>query len=395
VRLLLVNALYPPFAIGGAERSVALLAEALARDGAEVHVATLSERGDETLDVERGVSVHRLPIDQPYWPWGGGRPGATARFAWHWRDRWNRAAAGRFGRLLDRVRPDLVHGHVLTGFSVAIWPEVKRRGLPLAHTLRDYALICPRSALFRGGRVCATRCLDCRMMTRPTREASRLVNAVAGNSEFTLEAHRRAGRFAGVDGRRLFNIVPSSGKQRDADQGEPLRFGFLGRIEAEKGIDVLLDALPRIGRDAWRLRIGGSGRDEVVRRYRSTEDDRVAWLGQVAAGAFFRSIDVLVVPSLWPEPLPRTLVEAVAHGCSIIAAASGGIPEVAGLAHCSTLYQAADAEALAAAMRDAIDQPERWRGRWLSAQGLESFSDTAVVAAHQEFYDTARWVARQ
>ncbi|MEO6247634.1 MAG: glycosyltransferase [Sphingomicrobium sp.] len=331
------------------------------------------------------MTVHRLPIDQAYWPWNGARRGTLARADWHLRDRWNSAAAKRFGRLLDRVRPDLVHGHVLTGFSAALWPEVKRRGIPLAHSLRDYALLCPRAALFRRGRPCVTRCIDCRALTQPTHAASQLVDAVAANSEYTLDAHRRAGRFAGVGGQRLFNIVPGPASAVRAAHDGPLRFGFLGRIEAEKGIGILLAALPRITRKAWRMRIGGSGRGDEVARYRALGDGRIEWLGQVDADDFYRSIDVLVVPSLWPEPLPRTLIEGVAHGCSIIAAASGGIPEVVGCAPRSELYPAGDANALAAAMRAAIDEPTRWRARIVAGDDLAAFSEGAVVAAHHRF----------
>ncbi|MEO5641059.1 MAG: glycosyltransferase family 4 protein [Sphingomicrobium sp.] len=397
MRLLLVNALYPPHQVGGAERSVALLARALARDGVEVHVATLDRRPGEANAVEDGVTVHRLPIDQHYWPWGGETHCVLDRARWHWREPRNARAAQRFGRLLDEVRPDLVHGHVLTGFGAAIWPEVKRRGLPLAHTLRDYALICARAALFRRGTPCARRCLDCRLLTAPTRVASRLVDAVAGNSEFTLAAHRAAGRFDGVGGRRLFNIVPgpSADGAREARTG-PLIFGFLGRIEPEKGVGILFDAAARIGRDDWRLRIGGTGRAELLAGYRARcRDERVEWLGQVEAGDFYRSIDVLIVPSLWPEPLPRTLVEGAAHGCSVIAAASGGIPELGGVARRSLLYRADDPDALAAAMRAAIDEPAEWRASSADPASLAPFGEAAVVAAHHDFYEEARRAARR
>lgn len=392
MRLLIVNALYPPHRIGGAETSVALLAEALARDGVEVHVATLDAGSAEQVVVERGVIVHRLPIDQYYWPWGGSRPGSGRRALWHWRDRWNREAAARFGRLLDTVRPDLVHSHVLTGFGASIWPEVKRRGLSLAHSLRDYALICPRSALFRNGQPCVSRCVDCQLVTRPTRAASALVDAVAGNSDFILAAHRDAGRFKAVGGRSLFNVVPRPKRVSARPTEGPLTFGFMGRIEAEKGIETLLDALPHIGRDAWRLRIAGVGRDAYAERLRRQSDDpRIDWLGWADAGDFVRSIDVLMIPSLWPEPLPRTLVEGVAHGRSIIAAASGGIPEVATIGRCIALFRPGDARALAGVMRGAIDHSAPWRtGGAASAEALDPFSERAVVAAHHEFYDAAR-----
>jgi glycosyltransferase involved in cell wall biosynthesis len=186
----MVNSLYPPHRVGGAEQSVALLAQALTRDGVEVHVATLWRGAGEVSAVEQGVTVHRLPLDQRDWPWGQLARPALRRAMWHVRDRANAAAAARLGRLIDRVNPDLVHGHVLTGFGGGLWSEVKARDLPLAQTLRDYALICSRSALFRNGRPCTKRCLDCRALTAPTRAASRQVDAVAGNSDCSARPER-------------------------------------------------------------------------------------------------------------------------------------------------------------------------------------------------------------
>lgn len=385
--ILLVNTLYPPQGVGGAERSVALLARALVAAGEKVHVATLDPGGIERVTEEDGVLVHRLPHDNVYWPWGPVRQGVAARLQWHVRNRWNRVAALRVGRVIDRVEPQIVHTQLLSGFSPAVWPVVAARGLPLVHTLRDYSLICARAGLFRRGQSCARPCVECRVLTAPSRKASRMVDALIGNSDFLIGAHRRAGRFAGVESRRLFNIVPLPIGSRQIAQKEPIQFGFLGRIEPEKGIETLLAALALVGREDWSLRIGGAGAEAYLRTLRSrSSDDRIAWLGKVEASSFYHSIDVLVVPSLWPEPLPRTLVEATAHGCRVIAADSGGIPEVAGIGRGAALYPATDAAALAALLRVAIDRPDEWRGGEADPADLEAFSATSAVAAHRAVY---------
>lgn len=392
MRILMINSLYPPIRFGGAEQSVALLAEALAAAGEEVHVATLHAEPDERTSVERGVTVHRLPLDNLYWAWPVGRQSAWRRLHWHRRDGWNRAAAGRIDRLIDQIEPDLVHGQLLTGFGPAIWPTVKARGLPLVQTIRDYSLICARAALFRRGRTCVRRCQSCRLLTAPSRRPSGQVDALIGNSDFLIEAHRRAGRFAGVTSQRLFNIVAVDAATRAPPREGPLHFGFLGRIEAEKGIEVLLHALPRIGRANWRLSIGGIGEESFVDALRSHHPDRrITWLGRVHSPEFYRLIDVLVVPSLWPEPLPRTLIEAIGHGRTIIAAQSGGIPEAVAFAPRIALYRADDPDALAAAMRLAIDRPGDWRPGGPAPPLPTVFSAEAAVAAHRALY--ARLVA--
>ena len=173
MRILKVNALYPPHRIGGAEKSVALLAEGLARAGDEVIVATLDDAREASRTIENGVAVHRLPIRNIYWPYGDvdADRSTLTRLGWHWRNRWNRDAAAGIGALIDSEAPDVVHCHVLTGFSVAVWEEVKRRGVPLVQTLRDYSVICTRSSLFKHGRNCTARCPECVLLTRPGKKA--------------------------------------------------------------------------------------------------------------------------------------------------------------------------------------------------------------------------------
>ena len=105
MRVVIVNTLYPPFAVGGAERSVCLLAEALVRAGDLVSVISLHPGSEETVASLNGVRVYRLPMDNRYWPFGRGKkPCSVARLLWHVGDAWNRKAAKRVGRILDQER---------------------------------------------------------------------------------------------------------------------------------------------------------------------------------------------------------------------------------------------------------------------------------------------------
>jgi glycosyltransferase involved in cell wall biosynthesis len=69
-------------------------------------------------------------------------------------DIYNPLMAWEVKKIIDREQPDLVHTHNLQGFSVAAWKVVKKRGLPLVHTMHDYYLLCPRNTMFGGGRNC-------------------------------------------------------------------------------------------------------------------------------------------------------------------------------------------------------------------------------------------------
>ncbi|MEH3102707.1 MAG: glycosyltransferase family 4 protein [Sphingomonas phyllosphaerae] len=394
MKVLIVNTLYPPHRIGGAEKSVALLAEALVRAGDEVVVATLDDIAAPLAEMKNGVTVHRLPIDNIYWPYDPDAPAQPAlkRLYWHARNRWNRAAARRLGTLLDAVRPDVVHCNVITGFGPSIWREIKRRKLPLVHTLRDYGVMCTRSGLFKNGANCTTRCRECRLLTGPGKTGSERVDQLVANSDYVIRRHHAEGFFPGVPTRRIFNIVPLAERPRDAKAPDaPFVFGFIGRIEAEKGIDVVLEATTRITRADWRLRIAGVGAPDYVAALKARyPDPRIEWLGFAPPGDFYRAIDTVLIASVWPEPLPRTLIEALSYGLSAICSAAGGIPEIAGLAAHAITYEPTDIEALAAAMDTALADAAAWRAGGLSdPHALTRFAEDRIVAAYRAAYTDA------
>ncbi|MEG8037852.1 glycosyltransferase family 4 protein [Sphingomonas sp. LR60] len=399
MKVLIVNTLYPPHRIGGAEKSVALLAEALVRAGDEVTVATLDDIAAPIIEMRNGVTVHRLPIDNIYWPYDPDAPARPKlkRLHWHARNRWNRAAAHRLGTLLDAVRPDVVHCNVITGFGPAIWRAIKRRKLPLVQTLRDYGAMCTRSALFRNGATCTTRCRECRLLTAPAKLLSATVDQLVSNSDYVIRRHHAEGYFPDVPARRIFNIVPLDEQPRDPRPPDaPFVFGFIGRIEAEKGIDVVLEAATRVWRDGWRLRIAGVGAPDYVAALKARyPDPRIEWLGFLPAGDFYRAIDTVLIASVWPEPLPRTLIEALSYGLSAICAEAGGIPEIADLAAHAITYQPTDIDALATAMETALADAARWRAGGLSdPNALGRFGEDRIVTEYRAAYADAIAAAR-
>jgi glycosyltransferase involved in cell wall biosynthesis len=391
VKILIVNVLYTPYKIGGAEKSVQLLSEGLVRGGDEVTVVTLHEHAHEDTGDVNGVRVIRLPMDNIYWPYGGADVSRSLpqRLRWHHRNSWNRAAAARIGRVLDAEKPDVVHCHIITGFSVSIWDEVKKRGIPLVQTLRDYSVMCTRASLFKYGNTCEQRCLECKVLTAPAKRASARVDQLVSNSDYVIRAHHGHDYFPGVPARRIFNVVPLDEKPREPKAADdPLVFGFIGRVEAEKGIDVVLEAIARLDRDDWRLKIAGVGVpayvDALKARY---PDPRIEWLGFSKADDFYRSIDTVLISSVWGEPLPRTLIESLSFKLSAICADAGGIPEIADLARHSITYKPTDADALAAAMRTAIDAKADWRAGGLSDDdALGWFEEKRIVGLNRAAY---------
>ena len=120
-----------------------------------------------------------------------------------------------------------------------------------------------------------------------------------------------------------------------ARRGRCLRFGYVGTLAPHKGVHVLLEAFAGIADAELRLEIYGDGRSHpaYVAGLRRTSrcDGRIIFHGAFAEGEQARvlaSLDALIVPSLWWEVGPLTLLEARSAGLPVVASRVGSIPEI-------------------------------------------------------------------
>jgi glycosyltransferase involved in cell wall biosynthesis len=170
----------------------------------------------------------------------------------------------------------------------------------------------------------------------------------------------------------VFNGIPRALAAPPAK--EPLIL-FVGRIIAAKGVADLVAALERVlpHRPDWRAEIIGTSRtrrraepsafENSLRERSARLGGRVRWPGYLPNDevmARYRRAAIVVVPSLWDEPLARTAIEGLANGCAVLAYAKGGLPEV--LRSRGLLIEQPAAEALALALDRVIsDQALRAR----------------------------------
>jgi glycosyltransferase involved in cell wall biosynthesis len=388
VKVLLVNTLYPPHSEGGAERSVAQLARGLADAGVDVVATTLTNMAP-LQEVVDGVRVRRLALRNLYWPYDGKRRSGALRLAWHCMDGFGGTMDAVMADVVGQERPDLIHAHVTTGFSLSVGRAAKKADAPLVQTVRDYSLLCARAAMFRKGRLCQGRCGDCVLLTAGKKAASARAAAWIAISESLGQAHQGAGYFDGAAPRIIGNAVAATTPTpRPTFKASPeIVFGFIGRLQPEKGVDMLLQAALRL-EGGWRLRIAGRGEAAYVgdlqRRF---ADPRIEWLGQLDADNFYRRVDVVVAPALWAEPFGRVAAEAVAHGRGLIVARIGGLLEAAGSAPFVLSHEAGDLAGLQAAMRRVLAEPDAWRFETMAnSVAAPGWTEAAVLRDHLALY---------
>jgi glycosyltransferase involved in cell wall biosynthesis len=289
----------------------------------------------------------------------------------------NRAAAKGFGSVLEEFSPDVVHVHgIHRQLSPSILAVAARQGVPVVQTLHDYHHICPADVLLRGGfERCDPR--DCGKFNYVPAIAHRCVRGSLGASglsaaetffqrmrgayergiaRFISPSHFLADRMRDGGWDTPVVVIPNCvalTPQRGASQSQQ---GFLysGRLSPEKGIDVLLEAA-RIA--DVELRLAGTGPLDSQLR---VDYPQATFLGHLSAdevGAALRSCRAAVVPSVWFENAPMSVLEAMAAGVAVIASRVGGIPELVEDGVEGLLVEPGSASSLAAALQSVQKDP--------------------------------------
>ena len=330
MRILFVCYLYYPDITGGAARSVQTLAEALARQGHDIHIARVSQK-PKAPEVINGVIVHYLPLRNIYWPYDGQKRSGWKRILWHVIDAINPLAMLDFSKLIKQIKPDVVNSSIIAGFSTGIFYVCRWHKIKLVHTMRDYYLMCPQVAMYKNGKNCNGICDSCKPFACARRHALKNADLVLSNSDFVANRHAEQCMFKpGQPVKTLYNInlFPVAEKPRQIANGKPLRFGFIGKLSETKGPESLLEAAGYLPPKGWTLAVAGSGDAAYVQKLKSTyTHPNINYIGWADAKEFYKQIDVLVCPSRFHDPLPRVVFEAYANGIPVIVANTGGLPE--------------------------------------------------------------------
>jgi glycosyltransferase involved in cell wall biosynthesis len=180
--------------------------------------------------------------------------------------------------------------------------------------------------------------------------------------------------------------VPPMGAHpaRARPAGAPLAIGFVGTLVWHKGVHVLLEAAARLPRDRFELLVFGSldtFPDYAARLRRQALDLPVRFLGGFEnrdAARIYAQLDVLVVPSLWPENSPLVIHEAFQAGVPVVGARVGGIPDLLRGGESGPLYAPFSAVELARCLAELIDSRERLSALRAALPAVKSIAQDAA-----------------
>jgi len=397
MRILHLSSLYPPEQVGGAELMVETLARTQAGLGQSVAVACAA-RQESARAVQDGVIVYRTRCATPFhildWP----ERGRLERMRYKLATQWNPQTVARMAAVVRDFAPDIVNTHSISELTPTLWPMLAKLGVPVVHTLHDFTSLCTNGAMARDGKACAGQHLKCRLYAEPHRRCQGAVSAVTAVGSDILERHLAAGFFGMVPRalrRVIWNPIPpgTPAMRKPRAPGSPVTFGYLGRIEASKGVDTLVAACRMLPSQGWRLIVAGRAVDGLDHYHAMAAGLPVSFPGFAERDAFLDGIDCLVVPPIWPEAFGRTVAEAYGRGVPVIGTATGGIGEQIGPG--PWLVPPGDATALAAAMVRIVAEPAHLTDGLARAAAIRAGTDPVAVAnAYLDLYAATRDAAR-
>lgn len=313
---------------GGAERYIELLATGLDRQKYEPFLVTAGTPGLEPL-------LSALADEDILCETTEGKPFSSA------------GGAGRFVKLVKRLRPDIVHINMPGPFDChyGLTASLARLAGTARIVMTDHL---PMIGSFAKARLL-------RSIHMP--HVSRFITVSEDNRSHLVNEHRVPVSKIRV----VYNGVRDPGTAGPAamDPGAPVEMLVAGALEERKGHMVLLAAMEQLP-GKFRLSIAGEGphHEEIEEEIASRSlDGRISLLGRVddMPGLLARS-DILVVPSFL-EATPYVILEAMAAGRPVVASAIFGIPEQVENGVTGILVPPGEEASLATALLRISDEP--------------------------------------
>jgi glycosyltransferase involved in cell wall biosynthesis len=321
---------------GEVMRHIVDLANGQADRGHEVGIIADSLTGGERAEAALSaiaprlkLGIHRLPINRSLAP--------ADLLTWV-----------KFMQLIQRLRPDVLHGHdAKPGAFMFLQPH--REKSIRVYTPHGDPLYYPSG---KAGRA---------LYSRVERALMKRTELLLYESAFERDTHQRTIGIPGGSVRCIFNGVT-------VDAFDPLHIAvnatdlvYVGEFEHSNGADLLIDAVALLHAEGKPVTLTLAGDGEKLESLKAQIErlnlvNSVRFIGHVKARQAFSKGKLLVVPSRRAST-PYVVIEAGAAGIPMLAANTGGIPEIVG-DHPDMLFAANNVTALADAIKMALENPE-------------------------------------
>lgn len=395
MKLGIISNNYPPEILGGAEICAQQLSDELSQ---REELFVFAGR----YDLKRRPSSYTLAKSYDPYPIYRIELGSAALDYKNPLNFYNPFIGDIFKRILDKEEPELLHAHNLAGLSLSpIVYSKKNQKIPVVMTLHDFWLICPKNTLLTGagdlcdlGGTCGCDGCNAYFLSPVSKISMNVRNKIVGNlcsnidmfispSKRLMEIMSERGYDFdiqhienGLDLERYIRI------QRRENSTDIVKILMLSYLSYHKGVYTVIDAIERLVKTGYTnvfLVLAGPFEDESkLRGYIAKKrlNAFVTTLGKVSEEEklrLFADADIFVLPSLWYENQPLTIIEAMASGLPVVGSNLGGIPEMVLDGQTGYLFERGNSQELSEKLEELVLNP---RKRWnFGALGRERAMD--------------------
>ena len=350
---------------GGCENYMLYLAEHLKSLGHEIEFFGMQ---DEKNTVGNSASLYTMNMDF--------HTGGLIRFLYPFKILYSFEAKKKILQVIDDFKPDIVH---MNNINFQLTPSViygiKKRGIPIVQTVHDYQMICPNHLLynFEKNEICE-KCLKgsyFHCAKNKCIHGSR-VKSIIGAMEARLYA--LLGTYKKVDlyitpsyflenkllsAKKLYqgktktihNFIDKKKFTREAKKcGEYI--AFAGRLAKEKGIELLAETAKLL--PEYTFLVAGEGPEKHL--LENIANIKLAgFLSGDRLVDFISQARVFVVPSIWYENCPLSILEAQCLGVPVVTMNNGGMAELVQDGVTGLLVREPSPEEMAAKLREILE----------------------------------------
>ena len=350
---------------GGCENYMLYLAEPLKSLGHEIEFFGMQ---DEKNTVGNSAGLYTMNMDF--------HTGGLIRFLYPFKIIYSFEAKKKILQVIDDFKPDIVH---MNNINFQLTPSViygiKKRGIPIVQTVHDYQMICPNHLLynFEKNEICE-KCLKgsyFHCAKNKCIHGSR-VKSIIGAMEARLYA--LLGTYKKVDlyitpsyflenkllsAKKLYqgktktihNFIDKKKFTREAKEcGEYI--AFAGRLAKEKGIELLAETAKLL--PEYTFLVAGEGPEKHL--LENIANIKLAgFLSGDRLVDFISQAKVFVVPSIWYENCPLSILEAQCLGVPVVTMNNGGMAELVQDGVTGLLAREPYPEEMAAKLREILE----------------------------------------
>lgn len=334
MRIAIYSDWWKPDLVGGAEQSAYTMALALQRRyvAHRFQIFTYSSgfRRSETLDCKLIVrTVGNLCIRRRY------HVSRVIKAFEKIRIQVDPISPRLLARAILKSQPDVLIIHNMDRVGTKLVRIVARSGVPIIRVFHDLGDSCINRKRFKRDSPCKKTCLPCRPKSFQHISVFSMYEASVTCSSYT----KRKLKSLGFSGSEMLvgypEIVQQAERIHAKNLGNPYSIGFVGRLVPEKGIETLIHAVS-IVREKFELNvklvIAGTGSDAYLSKIKKLSDNvevATVFTGYLENPYDYlrNKIDLIVVPSLWEEPLGRVPLEAGSYGIPSLVSDIGGLVE--------------------------------------------------------------------